>query len=114
MAGSIWVTRRQASSGDEEVRNIFRNGAFVGLVGHVFLLFVASQPSLGIPPWPLLAVLFVLTAAAGVAALYVKRGELFLGAVIATPAVLFVWQGTAPSEPWSTVAIGAAAALVTL
>jgi hypothetical protein len=114
MAGSIWATRHQASSGDEEVRNIFRNGAFVGLVGHVFLLFVASQPSLAIPPWPLLAVLFVLTAAAGVAALYVKRGELFLGAVIATPAVLFVWQATAPSEPWSTVAIGAAAALVAL
>jgi uncharacterized membrane protein len=114
IGGSVWATHRQGVAGDDATRGLFRNGAFVGLVGHLFLLFVASQPTLAVPPWPLLAVLAVLTAAAGVAGLYLKRGELFLGAVVATPAVLFVWQITAPANPWSSVAIGAAAALVVL
>ena len=114
MAGSIWATHRQLGSAEDETRGIFRNGAFVGLVGHLFLLFVAATPTLSIPPSPLLAVLGVLTAAAGVAGLYVKRGELFLGAIVAAAAVVFVWQFTAPSAPWPTVAIGAAAALVAL
>src|SRR4051812_2932016 len=114
IGGSVWATRRQAEASDGAAGGLFRNGAFVGLVGHLFLLFVASQPTLAVPPWPLLAVLAVLTAASGVAALYLKRGELFLGAVIATPVVLTVWQISAPAQPWSTVAIGAAAALVML
>lgn len=114
MAGSIWAARREADATDGEARGLFRNGAFVGLVGHVFLLFVAADPALSIPPWPLLAALGVLTAAAGVAALYVKRGELFVGAITATPVVLLAWQLNAPAEPWPVVAIGAAAALVVL
>lgn len=114
IGGSVWATHRQAVEGHDDSRGLFRNGAFVGLVGHLFLLFVASQPTLAVPPWPLLAVLAVLTTATGVAGLYLKRGELFLGAVMATPAVLFVWQTTAPAEPWSSVAIGAAAAFVVL
>ena len=56
----------------------------------------------------------VLTAAAGVAGLYVKRGELFLGAIVAAAAVIFVWQFTAQVAPWPTVAIGAAAAFLAL
>lgn len=114
IGGSVWATHRQAAAVDEATRGLFRSGAFVGLVGHLFLLFVASQPTLAVPPWPLLAVLAVLTAASGVAGLYLKRGDLFLGAVVATPVVLLVWQITAPAEPWSSVAIGAAAAFVML
>ncbi|MFL5615925.1 MAG: DUF2339 domain-containing protein [Gemmatimonadaceae bacterium] len=112
IAGSIWAMRGAES--DEATRGIFRNGAFVALVGHLFLLFVASQPALAIPPWPLLAVLGLLTAAAGVGALYVKRGELFLATVIATAAVILVWQLGAPAAQWQTIAIGSAAALVAL
>ena len=72
------------------------------------------QPALSIPPAPLLAVLGVLTAAAGVGGLYVKRGELFLGSIVASAAVIVVWQFTAPSAPWPMVALIAAAALVAL
>lgn len=112
LAGSIWAMRRVDA--DDTTRGIFRNGAFVALVGHLFLLFVASEPTLAIPPWPLLAVLGVLTAAAGVGALYVKRGELFIAAVVATAAVILVWQLGAPAPEWQTTAIGSAAALVAL
>jgi uncharacterized membrane protein len=113
IAASMWATHRQAADATD-VRGIFRNGAFVGLVGHLFLLFVASQPTLAIPPGPLLAVLGVLTAATGVGGLYVRRGELFLGAVIASAAVILVWQLTAQAAPWPTVAIVAATGLVAL
>ena len=111
IGGSVWATRQAADSG---ARGIFQNGTFVGLVGHLFLLFVATQPTLAIPPAPLFAVLGVLTVAAGVAGLYVKRGELFLAAVIASAAVVVVWEFTPNGPPWPTVAIVAAGALVTI
>jgi len=114
IAASAWAAQRASDSSDNETQGIFRSGAFVGLVGHLFLLFVAAQPTLSIPPWPLLAVLGILTAAAGVAAVYLKRGELFLATVIATPVVVFAWQVNAPAQPWSTVAIGVAAGFVVL
>jgi len=114
MAGSAWAARRAGAESDEESRGFFRSGAFVGLIGHFFLLFVASQPRLSIPPWPLFAVLGILTAAAGVAALYLQHGELFLGAMIATPVVVIAWQVNAPAQPWSSVAIGVVAAFVVL
>ncbi|HEX4468822.1 MAG TPA: DUF2339 domain-containing protein, partial [Gemmatimonadaceae bacterium] len=72
------------------------------------------QPTLAIPPSPLFAVLGVLTVAAGVGALYLKHGEIFLAAVIASAAVVFVWEFPAQDAPWSTVGIAAAGALVTL
>jgi hypothetical protein len=112
VGGSIWASRQAANA--DNTHGIFENGTFVGLVGHLFLLFVASQPTLAVPPWPLFAVLGVLTAAAGVGGLYVKRGELFLAAVIASAAVLVVWEFTPQGAPWPTVAIAAAGALVTL
>jgi uncharacterized membrane protein len=114
IAGSVWATHRQEESDAAATRGLFRSGAFVALVGHLFLLFVASEPKLAIPPGPLLAVLAVLTVAAGVGSLYVRRGELLLGAIIAAAAVLVVWQVTAAVAPWPLVAIGSAAALVML
>jgi uncharacterized membrane protein len=112
LAGSVWATRRQAEGTTDG--GVFRNGAFVALVGHAFLIFVAAQPALSIPPGPLLATLGVLTAAAGVGGLYVRRGQLYLGAVIASTAVILVWQFTATAAPWPSIALIAAAALVAL
>ena len=112
LAGSAWTTHRQADGGTD--RGVFRNGAFVALVGHAFLIYVAAQPALAVPPGPLLATLGVLTAAAGVGGLYVKRGQLYLGAVIASTAVILVWQFTATAAPWPSIALIAATALVTL
>ena len=112
IGGSVWATRQAEDGGN--ARGVFRDGTFVGLVGHLFLLFVATQPTLAIPPTPFLAVLGVLTAAAGVAGLYVKRGELFLAAVIASAAVVSGWELTATGAPWPTVAIAAAGTLVVI
>jgi hypothetical protein len=112
IGGNVWATRR-AADGDN-ARGIFQNGSFVGLVGHLFLLPVALQPTLAIPPGPLFGVLGVLTVAAGVGALYLKRGELFLAAVMASAAVIVVWEFTPQGAPWPAVAIAAAGTLVAL
>lgn len=111
LAGSVWAARRQAAA-EPQFGGLFRSGAFVALIGHLFLLFVATQPTLAVPPGPLLAVLGVLTAAAGVAAVYMNRGELFTGAAIASTAVLVVWQFTVQPAPWPGVALLAAVVLV--
>lgn len=113
MAGSVWAAHRRPAESDDAT-GLFRSGAFVGLVGHLFLLFVATQPMLAIPPGPLLAVLGVLTAAAGAGALYMRRGELFAAAIIASTAVIVVWQLTVQVAPWPSIALVAAAALVAL
>lgn len=84
-------------------------GAYLALVGHLFLLFVASQARLSIPPWPILAVLAVLTLALGAASLWTGNGALHLSGVVASQAVLFVWLTAARTAPWPSVGLAAAA-----
>jgi hypothetical protein len=83
-------------------------------VAHLFLVAVASDPSLGVPPWPLFAVLLVLTVAFTAAALRLREG-LFQGAGVAAGAiVLLVWAAHAPTPGWSTLALAALAAFAAL
>ena len=108
-AGHVWADRRATGSDSE---GGFRRGIFLGLTGHFFLAFVATQEALSVPPAPMLAVLGVLTLAAAVASLYLKSGQLLVGAVVAGAAVLVLWQLTAESAPWPHVAIFSAGVLV--
>lgn len=75
------------------------------LIGHAFLFFVVMQKPLAIPPWPFLGVLAVLDLAIGVAALYSRRGEMHLGALALSQAILAIWQITVQTAPWPRVAI---------
>ena len=109
MAGHVWANRRAANT---EAAGEFQRGIFLGLAGHLFLAFVATQPQLAVPPWPLLAVLGVLTLAAGVGSLYLRHGALMVGAVVAGAAVIVLWQLTAEGSPWPNVAVWSAGALV--
>jgi hypothetical protein len=99
LAGHLWASAR---NGNAAARN---GGMALALVGHLFLVFVAAQPSLSIPPWPMLGVLAVLDLAIGVAALHVRRGEAHLGAVILTQGILILWIIVAPAAPWPLVGI---------
>jgi uncharacterized membrane protein len=96
VGGNLWVERR--AEGER------RSAVYLGLVGHVFLLFVASQSALAVPPWPLFGVLFVLDLAILVAALFSKRGELHMAAVADSVAVVSVWVVTASSAASPTLA----------
>jgi uncharacterized membrane protein len=71
----------------------------------VFLLFVAAQPALSIPPWPMLAVLAVLDLAIGAAALYTRRAELFAAALGLSQVVLILWATVASAAPWPITAM---------
>jgi uncharacterized membrane protein len=79
-------------------------GMYLGLVGHVFLLFVATRPDLAVPPWPLLGVLAVLDLAAAAASLAARRGTLLGAAVVGSAPVLMALTVTAGAAPWPRVA----------
>lgn len=105
LAGSSWTAIKERGGPGGQ-------GIYLALIGHLFLLFVAAQPALSVPPWPVLGVLAVLTLGAGVTALILRRGDLHTAALIASQFVLAVWvavSGTA--APWPSVALVSAAIL---
>lgn len=102
VAGNLWARKGAADAGE------FERGTYLGLAGHVFLAFVASQVSLSFPPWPMLAVLLVLDLAVGVAALWLRRASLLTAAMAASQAVLMIWATHTRVMPWPYIAFGAA------
>jgi hypothetical protein len=106
LAGSTWTAIREKGGPGGQ-------GVYLALIGHLFLLFVAAQPALSIPPWPVLGVLAVLTLGAGVTALVLRRGDLHTAALIASQFVVAIWlllSGT-NEGPWPSVALVSAAVL---
>ena len=87
----------------------FTAGSALGLVAHVFLVVVAAQPTLSVPPWPLFAALVVLTLAFAAAALWQGGGGFQTAGVAASAVVLLVWVARAPSPGWATVGLSALA-----
>ncbi|HVS30463.1 MAG TPA: DUF2339 domain-containing protein [Thermoanaerobaculia bacterium] len=100
LLGSVWGAR--GGAGEE-----FESAAHLAIAGHLFLMFVATQTELSIPPWPLFAVLFILDLAAGAAAIHLQRGTLMIGATVASQIVLMLWAGRSGVAPWPNVALAA-------
>ncbi|HXU45204.1 MAG TPA: DUF2339 domain-containing protein, partial [Thermoanaerobaculia bacterium] len=110
LAGNLWMRRRDGGEAGAEPLG----GQHLALVGHAFLLVVAAQPRLSIPPWPLLGILLVLDLAIGVAALWLRQAALWVAALAASDLVLFFWVVTARDAPWPAVALAAALAVSAL
>ncbi len=104
LAGNIWLQKKSPGGTPE-------SGVFLGLTGHLFLAFLATQASLAIPPWPLFSVLLILDLAIGMSALYLRRDELHRAAMVASAFVLMIWVVTAKVYPWPGIAILCAAGL---
>jgi len=102
LVGTIWSSRT-AESGE------FGSTAHFAIAAHFFLVFVASQRNLSIPPWAMFAVLALIDIAIGTAALYLRRGSLMIGAVAGSQLVLMTWAGITRLMPWPTVAFMATA-----
>ncbi len=100
VGGSAWV---RSKTGAEEAGG--PNGIHLGLVGHLFLLFVATQPALAVPPWPLLGILLVLDLALAAAAFATGVGALLAVALVLSQIVLLVLVGAAREAPWPTVTV---------
>lgn len=114
MGGGVWA-RQRAEAGGAEARAaapLLQQGLALALVGHLFLLFVASQRALAVPPWPLFGVLAVLDLAIATGALYTRRAELHRGALIASQLVLLLWVIVAEAPPWPLVSMLAAGSVV--
>ncbi|MEO8624140.1 MAG: DUF2339 domain-containing protein, partial [bacterium] len=105
MGGSAWA-RHQV--GDGKNARGFDANIFMGLVGHVFVLFVVTRPELSIPPWPVFGALAVLDLAVLTAALYMRGGAVHLGATAVTAVILMLWTTSAVVSPWPQVAVLAA------
>ncbi len=114
IGGSVWA-RQRAEAGGAQARAaapLLQRGLALALVGHLFLLFVASQRALAVPPWPLFGVLAVLDLAIATGALYTRHAELHRGALIASHLVLLLWVIVAEVPPWPLVSMLAAGSVV--
>jgi uncharacterized membrane protein len=100
LAGVALSVRRDDTAG-------FAPTAHLVLAGYLFLMFVAARRELSFPPWPLFAVLAILSLAIGIAALYLRRGSLVIGAAVASQIVLAIWSANAALQPWTNVALAA-------
>jgi uncharacterized membrane protein len=108
--GGSWTERPAAASEGAAAGS----GLFLALAGHGFLLFVAAQESLALPPWPLLGVLAVLDLAIGVAALWLRTAALWIAALAASDVILVTWVTQAQAAPWPSVALACALAVAAL
>ena len=111
LAGNVWLRRDERRA---EGEGGVGGGLYLALVGHAFLLVVALQPQLSIPPWPFLGVLFLLDLGAGVATLWLRRASLWIAALAVSDVILFAWVLTARTAPWPAVALAAALAVAAL
>ena len=114
--GHAWahaqVRRATPAAGEPAAADGFQQGIFLGLVGHLFLLFIAQDARWSLPPWPLLGSLVVMTMAASAAAIAVEAAELHAAGVIAAAAVVLTWTMTSLSGLWAMTAVVAIEAVV--
>ncbi|MEW5980982.1 MAG: DUF2339 domain-containing protein [Acidobacteriota bacterium] len=82
--------------------------AYLGLSGFLFLLRIAGDPSLAVPPWPWFGALAVLAVAVGAAALDLGRGGLQVAATSFVIVSLLAWETAAQRSPWPSVALAGA------
>jgi len=112
LAGHAWGHRATRGRSDVDASRFgFRHGAYLGVLGHLFLLLIAIDPRWSIPPWPLFGALTVLTLALTAASLAIRSGELHAAGTIAASIVLLAWARAAGSQ-WAPVFVVATEILV--
>ena len=102
VAAHAWTTDRQGE---------LTGGAFLGLTGPLFLIYIAQEPSWAAPPWPLFATLAAMTLAISVAALHSNILSLHAAAAAGAMLVVLFWNAAAPDAPWPSIALAAGAAI---
>jgi uncharacterized membrane protein len=111
LGGYAWAHQRPRGGAPASVSSRFRDGMFLGLTGHLFLLLLALNPAWSVPPWPLFGTLAVLTLATSVASLAVRAGALHIAGVAAAALVVLAWTLEAAGTSWGLVALLAAGAV---
>ena len=119
LAGHAWAHAQTAlgsGSGQADTPAVFRGvgfrqGTYLGLLGHAFLFFIAVEPQSSTPPWPLFGALMVLTLAVSAASLAVAAAELHAAGVMAAAVVVYAWARAA-SVAWSGTMLAAGEVVV--
>ena len=108
LLGIVWASRGESPGENPGENNVqFGQASHLALAGYGFLAFIATQQALAFPPWPLFAVLAILTLAIGVTSLYLRRGTLTIGGAVAAQVVLLTWSWHTLLPPWGNVGLGA-------
>jgi len=93
LVGHAWAQRQVRSKSDYHPSRFgFRQGTYLGLLGHLFLYFTAIDPTWSTPPWPLFGALAVVTLALTATSLAVYGGDLHAAGVIAAAIIVFAWS----------------------
>lgn len=89
----------------------FRQSVFLALVGQLFLVFVAGDPTWGAPPWPWLGALAVMTLATTAAALRTDFPDLHAAGVAAAAVVALAFAAQA-ARGWAVTAVAVTEATI--
>src|SRR5262249_57942321 len=85
----------------------FQPGAYLGLVGYLFLFAIAIEPEWSVPPWPLFGALAVMTLALTTTSLAVDSSQLH-GAGVAAAAIVVFACSVVAGAPWGPTLVAAA------
>ena len=86
-------------------------GLYLGLIGHLFLLLLATNRAWALPPWPIFGALAVITLATSLLSLAARRPALHAVGIGAGALVIAVWTEAASVMPWTLVGLAAAVVL---
>ena len=110
LAGHCWAVR--VAAGDGEARQApFVRGLYLGLIGHVFLMLLATDREWSLPPWPLFAALAAVTLGTSAAALWSRVATMHVAGTVAAALVVTAWSAAAGSPDWGLTVVLAAAAV---
>ena len=107
----IWILRQDPRTMARADSGGFQHGIYIGLMGHLFLFYIARDAAWSVPPGPMFGALAVMTLGASVAAVAVEAGELHASAVIASALVLLMWTITSMPPALAPVAVVAVEAV---
>jgi hypothetical protein len=110
LGGHAWSVRSVDSDG-AAAQAPFARGLYLGLIGHLFLLLLATDRTWSLPPWPVFAALAAMTLATSAAALWSRVATMHTAGAIAAAAVVTAWSAGAGAPEWGWTALLAAAAV---
>jgi uncharacterized membrane protein len=106
-AGHAWVNRWTEKTTASAVG--VGEGLYLGLVGHLFVLAISTNPAWSIPPGPLFGTLAVLTLTSSTVSLVTRRSVLHVVGAAAAGTVVAAWTYAA-GPSWALVGLVASAA----
>jgi uncharacterized membrane protein len=107
-AGHVWVNRQWGHQAGKPAAG-FTEGLYLGLIGHLFLLFVATNPAWSIPPGPVFGTLIVLTLTSSTVSLLTGSPVLHVIGAAAAGTIVAAWTYAA-GPSWALVGLMASGA----